>query len=93
LFAILQSSPGSISWGFTPANRPICCRPATIASEQNHLLASDLDAPLGMTCGNVSDEPIAVRVAGALERRGGVAGHFLIHDRPPVPLMSTPKFS
>ncbi len=35
-----------------------------------------------MTSGNVSDEPIAYRDADALERLGGIADLFLLHDRP-----------
>ena len=35
-----------------------------------------------MTSGNVSDEPIAYRDEDALERLGGIADVFLLHDRP-----------
>jgi hydrogenase maturation protein HypF len=37
--------------------------------------------PLVMTSGNVSDEPMAIDDADALQRLGGVADLFLFHDR------------
>ncbi|MGZ5340494.1 MAG: carbamoyltransferase HypF, partial [Solirubrobacterales bacterium] len=51
-------------------------------SPLHHLLLSDAGAPLVMTSGNVSDEPIAYRDADALERLAGIADAFLLHDRP-----------
>jgi hydrogenase maturation protein HypF len=48
----------------------------------HHLLLGDLDAPLVMTSGNVSDEPIAYRDDEALERLAPIADLFLSHDRP-----------
>jgi hydrogenase maturation protein HypF len=45
----------------------------------HHLLVTE---PLVLTSGNVSDEPIAHRDADALERLGGIADGFLLHDRP-----------
>ena len=47
----------------------------------HHLLLAELDAALVMTSGNVSDEPIAFRDDDALERLGGIADCFLLHDR------------
>ncbi|HEY6890519.1 MAG TPA: Sua5/YciO/YrdC/YwlC family protein, partial [Solirubrobacter sp.] len=47
-----------------------------------HLLLADVGAPLVMTSGNVSDEPIAFENDDALERLGGIADAFLLHDRP-----------
>jgi len=49
-------------------------------SPLHHLLVADRD--LVMTSGNVSDEPIAFRDDDALDRLGGIADHFLVHDRP-----------
>ncbi|MFC3986386.1 carbamoyltransferase HypF [Streptosporangium jomthongense] len=48
----------------------------------HHLLLRGLDAPMVLTSGNVSDEPIAYRDEDALARLGGVADAFLVHDRP-----------
>jgi hydrogenase maturation protein HypF len=48
----------------------------------HHLLAADAGAPLVLTSGNVSDEPIAFRDEDALERLGAIADLFLVHDRP-----------
>ena len=47
----------------------------------HHLLASAHPAPLVMTSGNLSDEPIAYRDDDALKRLSGVADAFLVHDR------------
>jgi hydrogenase maturation protein HypF len=48
----------------------------------HHLLLAEAGHPLVMTSGNVSDEPIAYQDADALERLGGIADAFLLHDRP-----------
>jgi hydrogenase maturation protein HypF len=49
----------------------------------HHLLLADAGGrPLVMTSGNVSDEPIAYRDEDALARLAGIAGLFLVHDRP-----------
>ncbi len=47
----------------------------------HHLLLRDLDMPLVMTSGNVSDEPIASDNGEAEERLAGIADGFLMHDR------------
>jgi hydrogenase maturation protein HypF len=51
-------------------------------SPLHHLLLADVGAPLVMTSGNVSDEPIAFENEDALERLAGIADVFLLHDRP-----------
>jgi hydrogenase maturation protein HypF len=51
-------------------------------SPLHHLLLADAGVTLVMTSGNVSDEPIAYRDEDALERLAGIAGLFLVHDRP-----------
>ena len=48
----------------------------------HQLLAADAGAPLVLTSGNVSDEPIAYRDDDARERLGAIADLFLVHDRP-----------
>jgi hydrogenase maturation protein HypF len=51
-------------------------------SPLHHLLLADTGAPLVMTSGNVSEEPIAYGDDDALERLGEIADLFLLHDRP-----------
>ncbi len=51
-------------------------------SPLHHLLLGDAGAPLVMTSGNVSDEPIAYRDEDALARLRSIADLFLVHDRP-----------
>jgi hydrogenase maturation protein HypF len=51
-------------------------------SPLHHLLLSDAAAPLVMTSGNVSDEPIAFRDAEARRRLSAIAELYLVHDRP-----------
>jgi len=46
------------------------------------LLMEALDMPVVATSGNLSDEPICTEAAEALQRLGGVADLFLVHDRP-----------
>ncbi|MGB8652443.1 MAG: carbamoyltransferase HypF [Mycobacteriales bacterium] len=48
----------------------------------HHLLLEAVDAPLVMTSGNRSDEPIVFRDEDAHERLDGIADAFLTHDRP-----------
>ena len=47
----------------------------------HHLLLADLDQPLVMTSGNVSDEPICYENEDAIRRLGKIADYFLLHDR------------
>ncbi|MFP5298654.1 MAG: carbamoyltransferase HypF, partial [Actinomycetota bacterium] len=51
-------------------------------SPLHHLLMAELDGPIVLTSGNLSDEPIAYRNSDALERLGGIADAILVHDRP-----------
>jgi hydrogenase maturation protein HypF len=50
-------------------------------SPLHHLLLRNLDRPLVMTSGNVSDEPICFGDEQALDRLAKIADHFLLHDR------------
>ena len=49
-----------------------------------HLLMAALQSPVVCTSGNVSDEPICIDECDALERLGGIADWFLVHNRPIV---------
>ncbi|HUR55662.1 MAG TPA: carbamoyltransferase HypF, partial [Gemmataceae bacterium] len=48
----------------------------------HHLLMREFDAPLVLSSGNPSDEPIAFADADARSRLTGIADAFLTHDRP-----------
>ncbi len=50
----------------------------------HHLLMAELGRPLVATSGNRADEPICVEEHEALERLGGIAELFLVHNRPIV---------
>ena len=69
----------SVAPSVAPGNRQLgVMLPYTPA---HHLLLGALAAPIVLTSGNVSDEPIAYRDADALERLAGIADAFLTHDR------------
>lgn len=63
-------SPGVNTLGFMLPYSPL-----------HHLLFENLDTPLVMTSGNISDEPICYEDAGAFERLERIADYFLLHDR------------
>jgi len=48
----------------------------------HYLLMAELGFPIVATSGNVSDEPICIDEHEALERLGGMADLFLVHNRP-----------
>jgi len=48
----------------------------------HHLLMDQLGIPLVATSGNISDEPICIDENDALNRLGGIADAFLVHNRP-----------
>lgn len=48
----------------------------------HHLLLRELGFPVVATSGNLSDEPICTDEGEAVERLGGIADLFLVHDRP-----------
>ncbi len=52
------------------------------ASPLHQLLVEAMGAPLVATSGNRSGEPLCYQTAEALERLGGIADAFLVHNRP-----------
>ncbi len=50
----------------------------------HHLLMAEFGLPVVATSGNLSDEPICIDEHEALQRLGGIAEVFLVHDRPIV---------
>ena len=50
----------------------------------HHMLMHAAGCPLVATSGNLTDEPICIDERDALERLGGIADLFLVHDRPIV---------
>jgi hydrogenase maturation protein HypF len=50
----------------------------------HHLLMAELGFPVVATSGNLSDEPICTDEREALDRLGGIADVFLVHNRPIV---------
>jgi hydrogenase maturation protein HypF len=50
----------------------------------HHLLMAELGFPVVATSGNLSDEPICIDEREALDRLGGIADVFLVHNRPIV---------
>ncbi|HJU01805.1 MAG TPA: carbamoyltransferase HypF, partial [Actinomycetes bacterium] len=71
---------GGVATSVAPGNRSLgVMLPYT---PLHHLLLQGVGRPIVLTSGNVSDEPIAYRDAEALERLGGIADWFLVHDRP-----------
>jgi hydrogenase maturation protein HypF len=48
----------------------------------HHLLLRELNCPIVATSGNPGDEAIVTDETEALERLGGIADCFLVHDRP-----------
>jgi hydrogenase maturation protein HypF len=47
----------------------------------HHLLLENMDCPLVMTSGNISDEPICYEDEDAIQRLNNIADYFLFHDR------------
>ncbi len=48
----------------------------------HHLLLRELGFPVVATSGNLTDEPICTDEQEAMQRLGGIADAFLVHDRP-----------
>ena len=66
-------APGNPSLGVMLPSNPL-----------HHLLMAELGFPVVATSGNWSDEPICTDEHEALERLGGIADVFLVHNRPIV---------
>ncbi|NIN95166.1 MAG: carbamoyltransferase HypF [Anaerolineae bacterium] len=47
----------------------------------HHVLLREIERPLVMTSGNISEEPIAIDNEEALHRLRGIADYFLLHNR------------
>jgi hydrogenase maturation protein HypF len=63
-------APGLDTLGFMLPSTPL-----------HELLLRDIDRPLVMTSGNLSDEPQCITNAEAFERLHGIADYFLLHNR------------
>lgn len=48
----------------------------------HHILMHEVGFPIVATSGNLSDEPICIDENEALQKLGGIADLFLVHDRP-----------
>src|SRR5581483_6094497 len=66
-----QVAPGNTSLGLMLPYTPL-----------HHRLLELVGAPIVLTSGNLSDEPIAFRDDEVVERLRGIADGFLTHDRP-----------
>lgn len=77
---LLERRPESdLAPGIAPGNRTVgVMLPYT---PLHHLLLGDLQIPLVMTSGNLSEEPIARENEEALRRLGAIADAFLLHNR------------
>jgi hydrogenase maturation protein HypF len=77
---LLPRLPGAVADEVAPGNRRLgLMLPYT---PLHHLLLQEVQEPLVLTSGNVSDEPIAYRDDDARRRLDGIADDFLTHDRP-----------
>ena len=78
----LGASPSALAPSIAPGNPYLgLMLPYT---PLHHLLLSLLGFPVVATSGNLSDEPICIEEHDALERLGGIADRFLVHNRPIV---------
>jgi hydrogenase maturation protein HypF len=75
----LPGSAGPIAPDVAPGNRQLgLMLPYT---PLHHLLLEAAAAPIVLTSGNVSDEPIVYRDEDAVDRLRGIADAYLVHDR------------
>jgi hydrogenase maturation protein HypF len=71
--------PVPVAHAVSPDNR--CFGVMLPYTPLHHLLMNGPYIALVMTSGNVSEEPIAIHNDEALDRLGGIADYFLVHDR------------
>jgi hydrogenase maturation protein HypF len=74
--------PSAIGHSIAPDNP--CLGVVLPYTPLHHLLMAELGFPVVATSGNLSDEPICTDEREALERLGGIADVFLVHNRPIV---------
>lgn len=77
---LLKKKSNGLSAAVAPGNP--CLGILLPYSPLHHLLMDELKIPVIATSGNLSDEPICVDEYEALERLGGLADFFLVHNRP-----------
>lgn len=76
---VLVSDRGTLARSIAPGHRR---QGAMLPSTPlHHLLVRAAQRPLVMTSGNRGDEPICITNDEALERLGGIADAFVVHDR------------
>jgi len=76
---VLVADRGRLAPGIAPGHRR--CGAMLPATPLHHLLLRAVSAPLVMTSGNASDEPICIGNDEALDRLAGIADAFVLHDR------------
>jgi hydrogenase maturation protein HypF len=64
-------APGNPYWGAMLPYTPL-----------HHLLMAELGFPIVATSGNIAEEPICIDEHEALERLGGIADGYVVHNRP-----------
>ncbi len=80
--AVVEQNPLPIAASVAPNNPYVgAMLPYT---PLHHLLLAELGFPIVATSGNLRDEPICTDEHEALERLGGIADVFLVHNRPIV---------
>lgn len=77
---VLLERRGSVAPSVAPGNRQLGVM--LPYSPLHHLLLKAVGAPIVLTSGNISDEPIVYRDDDAEERLGDIADAILTHDRP-----------
>ena len=78
--AVPLSPVAGVAAGVAPGSP--CLGVMLPASPLHQLLVAALGLPLVATSGNPSGEPLCIEPAEALERLGGIADAFLVHNRP-----------